>query len=74
MKKKLIILQLVILNSVVFGSIQDGYTIGVEKDFAIKPITNDTTKALQGVVGFTAEFYGDGEVTNYQAVSKGVVA
>jgi len=58
---------------VIFGSIEDCYTVGVSNDFEIKPI-NDAVKALAGSVGFVAEFYGDGQVTNYQAVAKGVVA
>ncbi|WP_191556122.1 phage major capsid protein [Metabacillus idriensis] len=58
---------------VVFGSIEDCYTIGVSEDLEVK-VVDDSIKALQGSVGIVADFYGDGRVTNYQAVARGVVA
>lgn len=58
---------------VLFGSIEDCYTIAVKKDLEIKDMSGDTTHALRGSMGFLAEFLGDGMVTNYQAIAKGAV-
>ncbi|MBV7509625.1 phage major capsid protein [Bacillus sp. sid0103] len=58
---------------VLFGSIEDCYTIGVAKELEGKEVANDTINALRGSVTFSAEFLGDGRVTNYQAVAKGTV-
>lgn len=60
-------------NPIVFGSIENAYTIGVTSDLTVRPITDDARYALSGKAGFIAEFYGDGAVTNYQAVCKAVV-
>ena len=59
---------------VVFGSIEDAYTIGVKSALSVHPIVDDANYALSGKIGFLAEFYGDGCVTNYQAVVKGAVS
>ena len=58
---------------VVFGSIADGYTIGVKKGFTIKDISGDTTQVLRGSAAMVGDFYGDGAVTNYNALAKGFV-
>jgi HK97 family phage major capsid protein/HK97 family phage prohead protease len=58
---------------VLFGSIEDCYTVAVAQDLAVKDITNDAAHALRGTAGFIAEFLGDGRVTNYSAVSKGTI-
>lgn len=54
---------------VVFASIEDCYTVGVNSDLVVRPINNDAQHALAGKVAFVAEFYGDGCVTNYEAVA-----
>jgi HK97 family phage major capsid protein/HK97 family phage prohead protease len=59
---------------VLFASIEHCYTIGVAKDYTLKIVDGDTTHALRGTAGFVGEFYGDGQVTNHQAVAKGIVA
>ncbi|MFC5734063.1 phage major capsid protein [Cytobacillus gottheilii] len=58
---------------VVFGSIEDAYTLGVLKGVNIQQITNDSVHVLRGSVGFVADFYGDGQVTNPSAIAKGYV-
>ncbi|OSX90272.1 hypothetical protein S3E15_01836 [Bacillus mycoides] len=58
---------------ILFGSIADCYTIGINKDLEIKPV-NGAAQALGGYTSFVGEFFGDGCVTNYQAIAKGVVA
>ncbi|MDQ0861606.1 phage major capsid protein [Bacillus sp. V2I10] len=58
---------------VLFGSIEDCYTVGVSKDLEVKDIAG-TPKVLAGSVGFLAEFYGDGRVHNYQAIAKGTIS
>ncbi|MGY6209508.1 phage major capsid protein [Cytobacillus firmus] len=58
---------------VVFGSMEDAYTIGVSKEVNVQQITNDAAHAYRGTVGFVADFYGDGQVTNHSAIAKGYV-
>jgi HK97 family phage major capsid protein/HK97 family phage prohead protease len=57
---------------VLFGSIEDCYTVGVSKEVEVKQI-QDGLNALRGSVAFVAEFLGDGRVHNYQAVAKGTI-
>jgi HK97 family phage major capsid protein/HK97 family phage prohead protease len=58
---------------VLFGSIEDCYTVGVAQDLTVKDVSNDTVNALRGSVAYVAEFYGDGRVHNYSAIAKGTI-
>ncbi|MFF3025668.1 phage major capsid protein [Gottfriedia sp. NPDC057948] len=58
---------------VLFGSIEDCYTVGITKGLEVKVVTNDTINALRGSASVVAEFYGDGRVHNYSAIAKGTV-
>lgn len=58
---------------VIFGSIEDSYTVGVQSNLKVKEI-KDAVSALSGKAGYVAEFYGGGAVTNYHAIAKGTIA
>lgn len=59
---------------VIFGNIEEAYSIMIKKGMGVTHVTADTTNALRGSRLIVMDAYMDGAVTNPQAVAKLVLS